>query len=125
MSGQLPTILVVDDEDMIRESLQLFLEGQGYLVAAAASAEEALELLCGQPFDAAVVDIRLPGMSGDEMILQAHARCPGVRFLIFTGSVNFHIGPELTRIGMTPQDIFAKPLGDMQTLVDRLRRLLA
>ena len=42
MSGRTPRILVVDDEEMIRESLQMYLESQGWDVVAAASAEEAM-----------------------------------------------------------------------------------
>ena len=125
MTGHVPTILVVDDEETIRDSLQMFLEAQGWDVAAAESAEQALALLADRAFDAAVVDIRLPGQSGDAMIAEAHVRSPGTRWIIFTGSMEFRLGPELADLGMTPEDVFAKPLGDMGQLVDRLRHLLA
>jgi DNA-binding NtrC family response regulator len=125
MTRQSPLILVVDDEETIRDSLQLFLELQGWRVETAASGEEALEILEREDIDAAIVDIRLPGISGDEMIVRALGRHPGVKFLIFTGSMDFHIGPELLRLGMTDHDILAKPLGDMRILVERIERLLA
>jgi two-component system, OmpR family, response regulator len=125
MTRQLPVVLVLDDEETIRESLQCYLEAQGWIVVTAESGEQALDALEQQDIDAAIVDIRLPGISGDEMILRAHRRHPDTKFLIFTGSMDFHISPELSRIGMTDQDLFAKPLGDMRILVERIQRLLA
>ena len=117
-------ILVVDDEETIRDSLQFFLEAQGWNVLTAASAEEALEVLDAQPCDGAIVDIRLPGQSGDAMILAAHTRYPGMRWLICTGSMEFAPGPELAAVGVTPRDVFTKPVADMGLLVDRLQQLL-
>ncbi|MEP7124149.1 MAG: response regulator, partial [Byssovorax sp.] len=65
-----PTILVVDDERNIRRTLGLVLRGEGYRVAEAESAEEALALIeSGQsPVDLAIIDIMLPGMSGLELL---------------------------------------------------------
>lgn len=124
MTGQPPTILVVDDEETIRDSLQIFLEAQGWNVATAASAEQALEILASQPCDGAIVDIRLPGQSGDAMILAASPKYPGMKWLICTGSMEFFPGPELAAAGVTAQDVFTKPVADMGLLVDRLRQLL-
>lgn len=124
MSGHIPTILVVDDEETIRDSLQIFLEVRGWNVVVAASAEQALELLASQPCDGAIVDIRLPGQSGDAMILAAHPRYPAMKWLICTGSMEFALGPELAEAGLTPRDVFTKPVADMGLLVDRLQQLL-
>jgi DNA-binding response OmpR family regulator len=125
MSRQVPVVLVIDDEETIRESLQFYLEAQGWIVLTAASGEEGLDALERQTVDAAIVDIRLPGITGDEMIQQAQSRHPDVKFLIFTGSMDFHISPELLNAGLTDKDLFAKPLGDMRVLVERIERLLA
>jgi len=65
-----PTILVVDDEKNIRRTLGMVLQGEGYSVQGAASAEEALEILASEDVDLMVLDIRLPGMSGLEMLEQ-------------------------------------------------------
>ena len=124
MTGRIPTILVVDDEETIRDSLQLFLEVKGWNVVTAASAEQGLEVLARNRCDAAIVDIRLPGQSGDAMILAAHTRYPGMRWLICTGSMEFAPGPELAAVGVTPRDVFTKPVADMGLLADRLRQLL-
>ncbi len=58
------TVLVVDDEKNIRRTLRMVLETEGYAVAEAESAEEALKLLEAEPVDLGVFDVRLPGMDG-------------------------------------------------------------
>src|SRR2546428_1277049 len=58
------TILVVDDEEIMREILETLLVREGYDVRAASSGAEGLELARALPFDAAVVDIMMPGMDG-------------------------------------------------------------
>ena len=56
------TVLVVDDEKNIRRTLRMILEGEGYAVSEAESAEQALEVLQAEPTDLGIFDIRLPGM---------------------------------------------------------------
>jgi two-component system response regulator PilR (NtrC family) len=64
MSERRGTILVVDDEEIMREILEALLTREGYHVRLAASAEEGLELARRMPFDAAILDVMLPGMNG-------------------------------------------------------------
>src|SRR5215204_5914809 len=58
------SILVIDDEDIMREILDALLTREGYHVRLAASAAEGLELANSVPFDAAIVDVMMPGMDG-------------------------------------------------------------
>src|SRR6202008_2166030 len=58
------TILVVDDEEIMREILETLLTREGYTVRLAASGAEGLELARALPFDAAIVDIMMPGLDG-------------------------------------------------------------
>src|SRR2546427_2965413 len=58
------TILVVDDEEIMREILETLLTREGYDVRLAASGEEGLQLARALPFDAAIVDIMMPGLDG-------------------------------------------------------------
>src|SRR5262249_31712157 len=58
------TILVVDDEEIMREILETLLTREGYEVRLAASGAEGLELARAVPFDAAIVDIMMPGLDG-------------------------------------------------------------
>jgi two-component system, NtrC family, response regulator PilR len=58
------TILVIDDEEIMREILEALLTREGYRVRLAASAEDGLEIARTLPLDAAIVDVMLPGMNG-------------------------------------------------------------
>ena len=58
------TILVIDDEEIMREILETLLTREGYQVRCASTAMEGLELIRSMPFDAAIVDVMLPGMDG-------------------------------------------------------------
>src|SRR3981081_3748386 len=58
------TILVVDDEEIMREILETLLTREGYEVRVASSGSEGLELARALPFDAAFVDIMMPGLDG-------------------------------------------------------------
>lgn len=119
-----PTVLVLDDEELLRESLALYLETHGFTVLQAGSAEQALELLPEHPCRAAVVDIRLPELTGLDFIARAHAAWPGMRFVVYTGSPGVRLGPELEAAGLGPDDIIAKPAADLVILAAALRRTL-
>src|SRR5262245_28835578 len=58
------SILIVDDEEIMREILETLLKGEGYSVRLAASGEEGIELARNIPFDAAIVDVMMPGIDG-------------------------------------------------------------
>ncbi len=58
------SILVIDDEEIMREILEAVLTHEGYVVRMAANAAEGLELIRSIPFDAAIVDMMMPGMDG-------------------------------------------------------------
>src|SRR5438093_11565991 len=58
------SILVIDDEDIMREILETLLSREGYSVRVAASGAEGGELATSVPFDAAIVDVMMPGMDG-------------------------------------------------------------
>ena len=79
MSNASIRVLVVDDEEMILLNLAVFLEDDGFTVFSASSGEAALELLSRETVDVAIVDIRLPGMDGNTLILEAHKLYPETR----------------------------------------------
>lgn len=116
-------ILIVDDESSIRESLAEFLRDFGMIVETAVNAEEALEQLAEQPFDLMIADLRLPGMTGDVMILKAHQLQPNLRFLIHTGSIDYRLSGELLALGLNLDQVILKPLADLSILVDKIESL--
>lgn len=117
-------ILVIDDEASIRESLCAFLEDYDYVVDSAESAEEALEMLQHERVDLAIVDMRLPGESGDVFIIKAARLMENLRFLIHTGSVEFQLTDTLKQQGITAAHVYLKPLNDLTVLLEGVRNLL-
>lgn len=79
-------ILVVDDEAMIRLTLEMLLRRRGYAVTIASIGAEALALIEQQPFDLLLLDLKMPGMSGIEVAQRARALQPAAKILILTGS---------------------------------------
>jgi DNA-binding response OmpR family regulator len=77
-------ILIVDDEAIERTTLSRILELEGYQVAAVASGEEAIDLLSSQPFDLLLVDLKMTGMSGMELLSKALNKYPGLRVIVLT-----------------------------------------
>ena len=74
------SVLVVDDEQAIREILKQFISQRGYRVTTAASAKDALALIAGEPFDVALIDLKLPDRAGLDLVeplarANPHAKC--------------------------------------------------
>jgi DNA-binding NtrC family response regulator len=118
-------VLVVDDEPAIRNSLVEFLKDFHYDVLSVDSAEGALDLITRIPVDVAVVDIRLPKLDGDSLILQAHLVRPRMRFLVHTGSVDYILPDELKAIGVTQDHVFSKPQADLSVFTDAIVKLVS
>ncbi len=78
-------ILVVDDEESMRYFLVRSLKRAGYEVAAASSGEEALALAGDGPFDLALLDLRLPGVSGLDVLEAWRGRMPAFPVIVMTG----------------------------------------
>jgi putative nucleotidyltransferase with HDIG domain len=78
------TVLVVDDEDAIRNALRKFLIQQGYEVATAATGEEALAVLQRQRVTGILLDVNLPGINGVELVPQIMEIEPSVAILMLT-----------------------------------------
>ena len=82
-------ILVVEDDERIRSSMRLALEGEGYEVDEAASGEEGLEHFSDHPADVALIDLMLPGMDGFECC-RALRRQSAVPIIIVTARSDTH-----------------------------------
>lgn len=119
-----PTVLVLDDEEMVRENLEAFLEDEGFNVLSAPSAEDALTVVRNNAIDVGIIDMRLPGMSGHDFISEAHVISPTTRFIVHTGSTNYKLPQKLVAIGIGNDQVFIKPVADMGVLVDTIHRLL-
>ncbi len=117
-------VLVVDDEPLIAENLQAFLEDERMAVTCVSSAEEALDLVqAGNAFDLCIMDMRLPGMDGDSAIQALHQMDPELQFIIHTGSLDYALTTEIERLGIRETQLFKKPLADMAPLAATIREL--
>lgn len=86
-TGRALHVLVIDDEDAIRRSISRYLERRGHAVAQAADGGEALRLIKRQNFDVVLSDLRMPGLSGLEMLRHLRRSAPHVarKVIFFTG----------------------------------------
>ncbi len=80
-----PSILVVDDELLIRDLLYDFFQDQGWDIAVAESGEQALEILQEKKVDVLLTDLRMPAMDGMALTGQVRKSFPGIPVVIMTG----------------------------------------
>ena len=82
--GSPGSVLIIDDEPVIRESLLTLLEMEGYRVQAAADGEEGLALMASDPFDVVLLDFALPGRNGLEILADIRDRDPSLAIILIT-----------------------------------------
>jgi DNA-binding NtrC family response regulator len=85
MSEEKLSILIVDDEQVVRDSLQHWFTEEGYDVEASASATDALTKLAGREFHLMIVDIRMPGMDGIELLEKIRSEQLDTSVIVMTG----------------------------------------
>lgn len=113
-------VLLVDDDEMIRDCVTAYLEDEGFSVYSSGGVEEALESIASIRPAVCISDMRLPGMNGEEFICRAHALCPGTGYIIHTGML-YSLSDELRAIGMTADDVLLKPVHDLSKLVNKIK----
>jgi len=118
-------ILVVDDDPSILLNTLAYLEDEGYEVFAAESPALALEIITNKKIDVGIIDMRLPGIDGNELIVQAHKNLPEMKFIIHTGSTDYHIPESLKNIGILQEHIINKPVLNMDVFKETIAKLLA
>jgi two-component system, NtrC family, nitrogen regulation response regulator NtrX len=113
------TILVVDDEKNIRRTLGMVLEGEGYRVVEAESAEQALEIVAHatSPIDMAILDLKLPGLSGIQLLekLRAEEATRELPVIVISGHATVQDAVDAIKLGAS--DFFEKPLSRERVLV--------
>ncbi len=117
-------ILVIDDEELLRDNLEAFLEDEGHEVLVTHSAESGLVKLSTFTPDIVVVDLRLEGVSGERFAKTAHALQPQTRFIIHTGSKEYTLPRDLNLLGITERNLLFKPLTDLKELSRLIEHLL-
>jgi two-component system cell cycle sensor histidine kinase/response regulator CckA len=102
-------VLVVDDQDVVRDVIKLALEGAGYVVLDAASPLEAIELsrAC-RPIDLLVTDVVMPEMDAFELAGRITSEIPGLRILYTSGYTNAAAEGPFIQKPFTPAQLVAK-----------------
>jgi CheY-like chemotaxis protein len=117
-------ILLVDDEERLLRNLEFFFEDEGYEVRTATSGEEAIDIMKHEKIDACVVDMRLPGIDGNEVIRCAVKNNLLDKFIIHTGSTDYGLPADLRDIGFSSKHVFLKPVPEMSILTNAIHALL-
>lgn len=118
------TILILEDELIIRQSLADYFEDQAWHTLEAETAEKALTLLDAHTITAAIVDIRLPGIDGNEFIRKAAPLHPNMGFVICTGSPAFMVPPDLQQLPNVSDWLCRKPVRNLDELKNQLVQLI-
>ena len=100
-------LLVVDDELIVRDSLDKWFREEGYEVAVADSAQEALAKMAADRFDLALVDIKMPGVDGVELQKRMHEIDPDMLVIIMTGYAS--VETAVTALKNGAYDYISKP----------------
>jgi len=122
-------ILVVDDEEGLREFLSQALLGAGHVVETACDGEEALALLAKQGFDLVLTDLKMPGVDGLEVLRRVRADQPETEVVVLTAHGSVETAVEAMRLGAF--DFLQKPFSgpdELRLLAERAlerRRLIA
>ncbi|MEA2195757.1 MAG: hypothetical protein QOG42_2471 [Solirubrobacteraceae bacterium] len=112
-------ILIVEDRDSLRRMLELALGQEGYEVATAADGQAGMRLLAERPFDFVLTDLKLPDVSGIEVLEASRAAQPRVPVVVLTGYGTVGAAVEAMKLGA--YDFLEKPLeiDDLTRLIER------
>jgi len=118
-------VLIVDDEPGILANLEAFFEDEGFAVFTAVTGEIAVSILLNEPVDVAIVDMRLPGIDGNEVIRQSLAAKLKTKFIIHTGSNEYRVPADFLSFGINRESVFLKPVKDMGVLSQAVLDLMS
>src|SRR6202162_6015400 len=101
------SILVIDDEDEIREGLEALLTSEGFEVSSAGTGEAGLQKLEDRPFDLMLLDVSLPDRNGLELLREIRRRDPNLSIILFTAFGSIDMARAAFKGGA--QDFITKP----------------
>lgn len=114
-----PRVLVVDDEADFLETMVNRLRRRGLPAEGALSGPEALEMMRRQDFDVVVLDVRMPGMDGLEVLREIKDKWPFVEVIMLTGHGSVESGIQGMRLGAF--DYIMKP-ADLEDLLEKIHQ---
>ncbi|MGL1890876.1 MAG: response regulator [Spirochaetaceae bacterium] len=117
-------ILIIDDDESIRISLEMLLEDEGFKIYCSSTASEGLSISTKSDIDLVIVDLHIPDMEGDKLIIEINKIKPEMKFLIHTGDYNYSIPQTLTSLGLTNNNIILKPIFDLDVLTGKINKII-
>ncbi len=117
-----PAILIVEDDELMRSFLMQILSEEGYRVAAAEDGKEGLAKVLSGDFDLVISDLRLPKLSGLDLLREGRQEKPETRWIIITAFGS--IGNAVEAIKAGASDYLTKPFRDPEELRHVIRRVL-
>ncbi|MGH9866698.1 MAG: sigma-54-dependent transcriptional regulator [Candidatus Polarisedimenticolia bacterium] len=111
-----PRILVVDDESSIRSSLRMILLHAGYQFLEAASGQDALERIAADSPDVIILDVKMPGMDGLEVLESLRRQGSSAPVLVVSGHGDIETAVRATKLGAF--NFIEKPFGEERVLVE-------
>lgn len=115
------SVLIVDDETIVRESLQDWLRSFGHEVAVAADGKQALQMIQEQEYGVVVLDLILPDMNGNEVLAEARKYRPGIKGIIITAYPSKDTVVDAMRLGAV--DYLVKPF-EPEELEELIKKVL-
>lgn len=110
------TLLIIDDEKNIREGLGANFEMEGYNVKLAENGKEGLDYISKGDIDLVITDLRMPGISGEEVLRKVTTETPGIPVIVLTGHGSIDSAVDAMRNGA--YDFLTKPLNlDQLTMI--------
>src|SRR6185503_19884560 len=92
-------VLVVDDEESIREFLEIMLRKEGHEVTCAEDGQQALDIIKKKSFDLVISDLQMPNLTGIEMLRQVRDHYPGLLFMMITAFGTTETAAEAMKLG--------------------------
>lgn len=120
-SGILPTILIVDDEESIREIMKIHLENQGYTVILSKDGEEAISALKNNDISLAITDIKMPKVDGFGVLDYISKYCNHIPVVVLTGYIDVETTVTSMKKGAT--DYVSKPV-KRDKIIDVVKKAL-
>jgi len=115
-------ILVVDDEEVIRELIFRLLEREGRLIHRAASGPDALEMIARRSYDILVVDKNMPEVTGFDVIRAARQKNPRIKTILVTAYASEDLGEKMKEYGI--DECVTKPF-NVATFEATVQRMIA
>ena len=116
------SVLVIEDEEAVRESFRNYLEDQSYTVHEASNGREGLDLFRRHQPDIVILDLRMPEVTGHEVLAKLTEQSPDTPIIVVSGTG--HVGDTVEALHLGAWDYLLKPVTDLSMLEHSIKQAL-